>query len=75
MKTNIKTLITTIIFCMLLSGCPPKVDPPVTPELSQSAITLEEGKTAEVTIKNGIPPYKATVSPSAAATATVSGTK
>ena len=74
MKNNIKTLIATLIVCVLITGCPPGPDGPITPGLSQSSVTIEEGKTAEVTITKGIPPYNVTVS-SSIATATVSDHK
>lgn len=48
---------------------------PVTPQFSQSSVTVEEGETVEVTVTKGVPAYTAASSSTSVATVTVSGSR
>ena len=73
MKTIVK-LSMLFAFSFLLGGCEKEhpTPPPTTVTLSQSSVTVEVGKTIEISITKGKDPYKVEGS-SSVATATVSG--
>jgi len=74
---NTKGKIGLLISLLLLIGCGGKdpIELPITPEFSQSHVTLEESKMVEVMILAGTPSYVVISAAPTIATATVSGSK
>jgi hypothetical protein len=75
-----KKAVIYVIIVAILSGCSKKDNPslppePLTPKLSSTSVSVEEGQSAELTVTGGKSPYSVTVSPSGIVAATVAGSK